>query len=147
MKPNELYRLNDLLASNELVNITLPLIVSSSSAGTGTPFNDGIELIELPIRPDMINNIKEPFITTVYGDSMIPLLKQGDKVIVDSKANVKNGDIVVINLNDDTYIKEWMQSPSGYKLVSINTDYKAIPITEFDSFRIIGVVKSIFRNL
>lgn len=121
-----------------------PKLVSSFSAGEGTPFNDGETT--LSVSKKFIKNAKNPYLITVKGDSMFPLLHSGDLVVVDFKKQAKNGNIVAVHLNGDILIKRFCENMQGYKLESINPEYKTIEIQDDDQFLILGVAISYKRD-
>lgn len=76
----------------------------------------------------------------VDGNSGVPFILPGSWVIVDTKRQPINGDVVVALLNDMAYVKVFEQRESHLHLVSPNPEYKPIPVHEFDSFHVVGVV-------
>lgn len=105
------------------------------SAGTGQYLSDvTVEEIELPV------DYTADFVVPVYGDSMEPEYHNGDYVFIKLSVDLSDGAIGVFDLNGDAYIKELKITKKGAYLHSLNPNYKNIPITENDSFRVIGKV-------
>lgn len=95
---------------------------------------------------------KHSFALTVRGDSMSPLMKEGDRVIVDPDLQWTPGDIVVAKINGDEATLKKIRS-LGYKdgrplieLVPANPDYPTVrsedmpvsivgPVVEHRSYR------------
>ena len=87
-------------------------------------------------------NFKALHIINAYGDSMRPLIEDGDFVIVDTSKRELIGDgVYVIQANNDTFIKRVQRQINGsILLISDNPRYKPyeIPPDELDTVRIIG---------
>jgi SOS-response transcriptional repressor LexA len=135
------YSLNDF---KEVEYTEVPKLVSSFSAGAGTPFSDGETT--LSVSKNFIKNAKNPYLITVKGDSMLPLLHSGDLVVIDFNKRAKSGNIVAVHLNGDILIKRFCENTQGYKLESINQEYKTIEIQDDDQFLILGVAISFKRD-
>lgn len=83
----------------------------------GLPVGDGWDQTELPRPADTLFSLR------VTGDSMIPLYREGDRVIVDQSAtDVRRGDRVVVRTTTgETVAKEILSmTPSAVTLGSIN---------------------------
>ena len=136
------YSLNDF---EEMNYIEVPKLVSSFSAGEGTPFSDGET--SLSVSKNFIKKAKNPYLLTIKGDSMFPFLHSGDMLVVDFQKSAKNSDIVAVHLNGDILIKSFCEHKNGYKLESINPEYKTIEIKDDDQFLILGVAISYKRDI
>ncbi|MBA3446139.1 MAG: helix-turn-helix transcriptional regulator [Pseudaminobacter sp.] len=112
-----------------------PLPVQSSSvpllgfaqAGAGGFFDDagfpvgqGFDLIELPARAG-----ENSYALKVQGDSMLPLYRDGDVLIVEPGARINKGDRVVVKTGAGEVMAKVLarQSPDGIELRSINPDH------------------------
>ena len=90
---------------------------------------------------------KGAFIIEVCGESMYPILLDGDSAIVDpdcSDKNMKN-QICVVTYNDQTFIKRVLTKEKYVSLMSDNPDrirYEdiVVPINEFSDLRYHGIV-------
>lgn len=76
------------------------------------------------------------YVVRVNGDSMLPLFEDNQILFVRKTSDVRDGQIIVCMLNNETYIKKIM----GNRLISLNKKYKDILINEYDDFKVIGVV-------
>lgn len=76
------------------------------------------------------------YVVRVNGDSMQPLFEDNQILFVRKTSDVRDGQIIVCMLNNETYVKKIM----GNRLVSLNKKYKDILINEYDDFKVIGVV-------
>lgn len=92
----------------------------------GLPVGEGWEQTELPLPSDSLLSLR------ITGDSMAPLYREGDRVIVDREASdVRRGDRVVVRTTGgETLAKEVASlSARSVTLASVNPDYppRAIP--------------------
>ena len=93
----------------------------------------------------------EFFALNVKGDSMSPVLIEGDIVIVKKQDDFENGDIVVALINgDEATIKKAKKSDSSILLRPFNNNYEPLVFTyeEMKSIpvKIIGIVKQLKRE-
>ena len=76
------------------------------------------------------------YVVRVNGDSMLPLFEDNQILFVRKTSDVRDGQIIVCMLNNETYVKKIM----GHRLVSLNKKYDDIQINEYDDFKVVGVV-------
>lgn len=76
------------------------------------------------------------YVVRVNGDSMLPLFEDNQILFIRKTNEVRDGQIIVCTLNNETYVKKIM----GNRLISLNKKYKDILINEYDDFKVIGVV-------
>ncbi|MDT2797378.1 XRE family transcriptional regulator [Enterococcus cecorum] len=76
------------------------------------------------------------YVVRVNGDSMQPLFEDNQILFIRKTHEVRDGQIIVCMLNNETYVKKIM----GNRLVSLNKKYKDILINEYDDFSVVGVV-------
>lgn len=91
------------------------------------------------------------FALKVKGDSMSPVIIEGDYVIVKKQNDFESGDIVVALINgDEATIKKAKKSDAGLYLQPLNTNYEPLIFStdEINSIpvKIIGVVKELKRR-
>ena len=117
----------------------IPFYHTLVSAGTGSWLGEGHEY-EIALFPDVPKDAD--FALKVCGDSMEPMYSDADIVFVKSEVLVESGQIGVFCLNGEGYLKMLQ----GNRLVSLNKNYKAIVIDEYDRFfcagRVVGKVES-----
>ncbi|MEQ3473218.1 XRE family transcriptional regulator [Enterococcus cecorum] len=75
-------------------------------------------------------------VVRVNGDSMQPLFEDNQILFIRKTSDVRDGQIIVCTLNNETYVKKIM----GNRLVSLNKKYDDIQINEYDDFSVVGVV-------
>ena len=76
------------------------------------------------------------YVVRVNGDSMLPLFEDNQILFIKKTHEVRDGQIIVCTLNNETYVKKIM----GNRLVSLNKKYDDIQINEYDDFSVVGVV-------
>lgn len=76
------------------------------------------------------------YVVRVNGDSMQPLFEDNQVIFIRKTHDVRDGQIIVCTLNNETYVKKIM----GNRLVSLNKKYDDIKINEYDDFKVVGVV-------
>lgn len=151
LSKNALRKFEKLKNDNKTINIRFFNTVTAS-AGYGSQ-NDSEEFDLVPTSPEFIEKVlelpaKEYDIIKVIGDSMEPFVQDGEYVIVDRKAEIKNGDIVIANIYGDVYVKKFLRDPikKEIKLTSLNDFYQDIMLTnsEANNLIIAGKVKAKF---
>lgn len=142
---------SDTPSSNNLVTINLYEDIYAS-AGYGTNNGDVV-----PTKVQFDKNFLTQFfnirrydnldIIRVIGDSMEPLIKDGEYIIVERAIEAKNGDTVIANINGELYVKRFHAHPlrKWIKLISENDMYGVIELDEpsdIAKLSIVGIVKS-----
>ena len=102
------------------------------SAGTGE-WQDGTLKEEVEYNGQIPNH---DYVVRVNGDSMQPLFEDNQILFIRKTHEVRDGQIIVCILNNETYVKKIM----GNRLVSQNKKYDDIKINEYDDFSVVGVV-------
>lgn len=111
-------------------------VYSSASCGTGTsPLETPIDYQSKP--PDTDGD----YWVIAKGDSMIPKIYDGDKLLVKSTQNVHSHDIVIVLHNDEILCKMFYDSEKAVVLVSENKTYPNITLLKREADnKIIGKV-------
>ena len=111
---------------------TVPLI-GFAQAGAGGFFDDagfpagqGWDLIELPATAG-----EGSYALEVQGDSMLPLYRHGDMLVVQPNAAVRKGDRVVVKTISGEVMAKVLErrTASAIELVSLNPDHPARKLT------------------
>jgi len=109
------------------------------SAGTGNFLSDsGYEMIEAPSYVP----VAVDFALRLSGDSMEPLLQDGQVIWVKEQELLDNGEIGVFTYSDDIYCKKLIADGAKAYLRSLNPGYEDIEIKEDFGFKVIGKVVS-----
>lgn len=82
----------------------------------------------------------------VRGESMTPLVADGDWCIIDRERQPQNGDVVLARLGDG-YTLKTLEQRHGLYLVPNNDLYETKKVEELDQFGIIGVVTLVIHPL
>lgn len=111
----------------------LPYYNVAVSAGTGQYIDDcDYEMVavgdEVPLIAD--------YGVRIAGDSMEPLIHDGDVLWVESTQQLKVGDIGIFCVDGEVYCKVL----SNNMLLSLNSKYSPIQLNELSSFKILGKV-------
>ena len=80
----------------------------------------------------------------VIGDSMEPLIREGDTILVDQSDNSpRDGNIYLVGLDDELLVKRLQKAPGGWKLCSENPRFSDIPVMgpDLELFRVYGRVR------
>lgn len=131
--------------SVELLPLTVYAVplYENVSAGLGVYADSRIVGYEhIQCRKD---EVKQYFAAKVVGDSMYPLIDNGDTIIVKKDADVKSGDIAVILIDgEEAIVKRVIFEQERIRLISSNPDYKDRIITQSDAerYRFVGKVVS-----
>ena len=80
----------------------------------------------------------------ISGDSMEPLIHNGDVVWVKKQEIIENGEIGIFMLNENAYCKKLQKKGGETFLVSLNKKYAPIKIREGDSVVVYGKVLTDF---
>ena len=115
----------------------LPVFLQPASAGTGQWLDDDLSE-EMEVDDSVPANAE--FGVRLAGDSMSPRFADGQIVWARKAETAENGEIVLCVLNDQGYCKKLHRDEHGVSLISLNTKYAPISITEVDEFRIMGSV-------
>ena len=123
---------------------SVPLVRATLSAGGGSLEVDGDVLEKMPFRRDWLKrkgNPDEMVMFPVTGDSMDPVIRHGDTVLVDrSRTEIVDGRIYAVGVEDAIYVKRLKRDAGGVTLISENPDYppESFAGERADDLRIIG---------
>ena len=80
------------------------------------------------------------FSVRLSGDSMEPMLSDGDLVFVEKAEEISSGEIGIFILNGESLCKVFKKEENESFLVSLNPAYEPIHILESDDLRLVGKV-------
>ena len=115
-----------------------PVYESPAAAGRGEPvFSEEKTFLgagegEIPAGAD--------FGIRITGDSMEPLLSDGDVAYVARASQLTSGQIGVFLLNGESLCKKYVSEDGRVRLVSLNPAYEPIPVLDTDELRLVGRV-------
>ena len=88
-----------------------------------------------------IPNVGEYYALRITGDSMLPLLAEGDLVIVHDQDDVESGQTAVVLINgEEATIKKIVKHEDYIELIAFNSYYPIKKLTKDIEFKIIGKV-------
>lgn len=145
-EPEEKSNISYIYPKNEVYSIPL---FESVSAGFGA-YADSEVLEYIPIVLSNPHDAQNTIAIKVKGDSMYPLIMDGDCVIVRKQDTVVSGTIGVVLLDDnEALVKRIVFDKNWMELQSVNPQYapKRFENDELDHIRIVGKVIKIDREL
>lgn len=106
----------------------------------GYPAGAGWDEVELPTVADV-----NAYALTIYGDSMLPVYRPGDTILVSPAAPVRQGDRVVVRSQDGAVMAKLLQRRTSTRLYlsSLNPDY---PDLEFLNAEILWMHRIIWAS-
>lgn len=127
--------LNIDLSKEEMIKVP---IIGEVKAGYGSyPFEENIGYEKISKK----EYVDKSFYLKVKGESMINAhIFPGDLVYISKCDNLKNNDIGLFLINDETTIKRIKFKNGKIYLVSENDDYQDVMVSDKDNFRILGKV-------
>ena len=109
------------------------------SAGTGMYLEDA-NFVEITAE-DLIPN-DASYAVRVRGDSMEPKYYDDQIVFIREQPTLSTGEIGIFSLNGESYIKKLGKN----KLISLNSNYDPIDISEDDDLRVFGKVIGTYQD-
>ncbi|HEJ8539096.1 TPA: helix-turn-helix transcriptional regulator [Staphylococcus aureus] len=106
------------------------------SAGVGERLHDETLFTEMVKGPIPTHDLA----LKVNGDSMEPMFKDGEIIFVEKTHNIKNGQIGIFIIEEESYVKKVFVEDDRLTLVSLNKDYDDLHFYRNESVRLIGKV-------
>lgn len=138
---------SDLVESNSNSNKSIP-ILGTVKAGYNWLAEENVigYITDRDTIKDYEKNINEYFALKVTGDSMLPLLSDGDLVIVHDQDDVESGQTAIVLINgEEATVKKVIKTNEGIELHAMNPYYPVKKFTFEDMknipIKIIGRVK------
>lgn len=142
---NKKYRL-EIMKPEDTEDAKHPLYVSRVSAGFPSPADDYTEL-KLDLNKYLIKHPSATFYVKVKGDSMkYADINDGDILVVDRALEPKNSDIAVCVIDGEFTVKRIKKTKDNLYLLPENPDYKPLRVTEYNDFKVWGVVSYIIHK-
>lgn len=113
-------------------------ILGSVSAGTGEYLDDNAQRETI----QYFGNVPvHDYAVRVNGDSMTPLFEDGQIIFVKTdNSDFINGQIVIANVAGEAFVKKIELTENGAFLISLNSKYEPIEITDNSELKIEGTV-------
>ena len=120
---------------------------TANATGFGAAADDYAER-GIDLNEQLIRNKPATFFMKVSGNSMINAgIFDGDIVIVDRSIKPVNGKIVIAVIDGDMLIRRYEKSINSLKLVPETSTLSPIDVSEFNDFKIWGVVICVIRTV
>jgi len=100
----------------------------------------------IPLPAKTFRLTAESFLVEASGDSMYPVIEEGDLVLAERGVTPKNGDMIVVVHNDTAKIKKFFQEKGRVILQSINPAYPPISAYYQGELTVCGVVTGVVRK-
>jgi len=95
----------------------------------------------------LIRNPASTYLVKVYGESMIEAgILPGDYVLVDRALTPRNGDIVVVRIEDEWTMKYFYRDEKGIRLKPANKRYPELILSPEKEVEIFGVIVAVIRK-
>ncbi|MBK8455763.1 MAG: helix-turn-helix transcriptional regulator [Phyllobacteriaceae bacterium] len=106
----------------------------------GFPEGQGLDLVDLPVAASA-----SAFAVKVSGDSMLPLYREGDVLVVERDATIRRGDRVVVKTLDGEVMAKIMEKRTAARieLRSLNLEH---PDRVIDSSRIEWIARIVWAS-
>lgn len=137
----QLYRFHEkpLTADFPLINMRIP-------AGFPSPAADYVET-RIDLNDELVRNPSFTYLAYAEGNSMFPVIQDGNLLVIDRKVDLPNGCIVLASINNEFCVKYFYKYPDGsIELRPANPEFESINLSDdFEGeFEIFGrVVKAI----
>lgn len=118
----------------------LKLFNTAASAGTGM-YLDGDGCSDISVYSNPVTDAAD-FAVRVSGDSMMPRYHDGDILLVEQTEQVEIGDLGIFAADGEAFFKKF----GGDCLISLNPEYKTMPISSFSDVRCFGRVIGKLRH-
>lgn len=131
------YASNQLDEQNQINESTTIYVTSKLSAGPGVIDLDPSDVEEIDYSGYVP---RHDLAFQVAGDSMQPMFEDGEIVFVERTTDVRNGQVIAVQINEEAFIKKAYIEDDQLRLVSLNSNYADIYANDKDNIRIVGRV-------
>ena len=129
-----------------LSRVSVPMFEYSVQAGFPSPAENYKETLDF--NELLIDNAPATFVLRVSGQSMVDAgLSDEDLIVVDRSRTPKNGDIVVMQIDNEYTVKRFLKKGSGFYLKAENSSgqYPDIFPREGQEWKLFGVVNYVIK--
>ncbi len=122
-------------------------VPNANATGFGAAADDYMER-GIDLNEQLIRNKPATFFMKVSGDSMINAgIYSGDIAIVDRSLKAVNGRIVIAVIDGEMLIRRYQKTMNKLLLIPESHKLSTIDVSEFNDFKVWGVVVHIIRSL
>lgn len=132
-----------------LSSLEIPLLKFKFPAGFPSPAADYVET-RIDLNKHLLKNPSFTFFAYAEGNSMFPMIQDGNMLIVDRKVEQPDGCVVLASVNNEFCVKHLYRFPDGsIELRPHNLKYASIHLPEeFEGeFQIFGRVLKAIQDL
>ena len=127
-------------AAEEIAPETTEMLVYINPAAAGTPLYAESDFERMTFPSDKVPRGTD-FGIRISGRSMEPTVMDGSIAWVRKRLDMPNGTVGIFMLNDSAACKRFFKEADGtVRLESDNPEFSDVPVTEFDSFIMVGEV-------
>lgn len=131
---------------NPVKDIVFLNVYGLAECGPGGYFVEDNILDRVPLPSKTFKVTQDSFLVEAVGDSMSPMIEDGDMVLADKTNLAENGDLVVVIHNSTAKIKKFFKKANEVILQSINPAYPPLSAYIDDDLEIAGVVTGVVRK-
>ena len=130
------------------MKLLLPFHLQKVGAGFPSPATDYVE-DDIDLNIHLIKNVPSTFLIRVQGKSMNKVgIHNDDLLVVDRSLNPKNFSTVIVNINEELVVKNFVREKGQSFLTSGSKKLKdKINLTEYPEIFIWGVVTYVIHAL
>ena len=130
------------------MKLLLPFHLHKVGAGFPSPATDYVE-DDIDLNAHLIKNIPSTFLIRVQGKSMKSIgIHDGDILVVDKSLNPKNSSTVIVSVNEELVVKNFIKEKNQSFLTSGSKKFKdKINLIENPEIFIWGVVTYVIHAL
>ncbi len=128
--------------------ILVPVVAEIAAGFDKQPIRD-YEMDRFPVPSVYAKGRRtdELFIIKVRGDSMYPMYQEGDHILAVRTPTVEDGEVAILQYEDNATIKRVERVKDGLRLIPINPMYKSETVTDGDKVRVVGKPLVLIREL
>lgn len=133
---HQLEEQNKIVSMNEYIEETM---YGHLSAGSGEFLDTDVkETVQIPksILPEQHYDM----VLQVNGDSMEPMFEDKEYVFVRKTEEIRSGQIAVLIINGESYLKKVYINDDHIRLVSLNKNYDDMVFDDIDDIKVVGTV-------
>ena len=128
--------------------IFVPVVAEIAAGFDKQPIRDyEMDLFPVPSVYAKGRRTDELFIIKVRGDSMYPMYQEGDHILAVRTPTVEDGEVAILQYEDNATIKRVERVKDGLRLIPINPMYKSETVTDGDEVRVVGKPLVLIREL
>lgn len=131
------YANNQLIEQNQVQEATTVYVTSKLSAGPGVIDLDPTNVEEVQYDGYVP---RHDLAFQVAGNSMEPLFEDGEIVFVERTEDIYSGQVIAVQINEESFIKKAYIENDQLRLVSLNSMYDDILADGTDNIRVVGRV-------